>query len=753
MTKETRSTVTTMRTERSKTCYLVREWNAVKNMSERFAVKVAIKTNDDNVSMKVLDLALCKEYEVVKELRLVDDNKIDVLCYFVGNLHKVGICGVAGYADPIVGYNIRFEGITSIIAWFDDEDTRPDTAVALDSGRNKGGLSGKHGTDDDFETHCMHHFRINETESVFTERFYDSNTMQDLDIQTGGDALYGGAVRVLRRGRRGGGNSIGKTYTIVSMVATILYGTSTEVGEFSIPNDTFKKENADNCQELKNAWASAVKANFSAPTVETIQVLETTQLAFAKCLYGAIQRGKDSGNDDQKANAKGLVDMGEEDALEYLNDAISFIVGISVGYAPVPSSSMVGGSGFGPSLRELQQTTLPGQLAIAQGAVGGPAEAPSEAYLLAKAAFRMFLSPFVACGREVPTLTSIRERMDGVSTVVEDSKLLRPSVGIALGAAGLLVPGLAGSALGGVANTMDAVNAVIPGAFGIVANAAATAPMMGRLAVSAASLGANVATAYIASRAVGALTSTGAACAKTVVEQGVETVGKLASSVESAIVGAPAAAPAALGRAGDAIRGAFRNIGGRRQAAVDRIADANASAVNSVLAAPDAPAAVAAAEAGAVAVGAAMREANAALPVSDQVAPEGAEARIAETQSVVGSRLGLLATSVGAKRGRSSMSESKESDEEEDLPPAAKRPAVSDAVVPPTTGGGCPMCGGSRKKRKSKKSRKQKRRASYRRSRKVSKSRSPSEEKYASPPVPEAIVSPHMESSGPPVRS
>ena len=749
-----------MGTERSKTCYLVREWDAVKNMTERFAIKVTVETYDDNISMKVFDLALCKEYKVVKELRLVDHNKIYELCYFIRYLHKVGVCGIAWYADPIVGYNIRIEGITCIIARFDNEDTRPDTAVALDGRRNKGGFSGKHGTDDDFETHCMHQIHKHGTKSVFLERFYDSNTMADLDpeIQTGGSsALYGGTVRVLRRGRRGGGNSNGKTYTIVSMVATILYGTSTEVGEFSIPDDTFKKENAENCQELKNAWASAVKANFTAPTVETIQVLETTQLAFAKCLYGAIQRGKDSGNDEQKANAKGIVDMGEEDALEYLNDAISFIVGISVGYAPAPSSSTIGGSGFGPSLRELQQSTLPGQLAIAQVAVAGagagaggapPAEAPSEAYLLAKAAFRMFLSPFVACGREVPTLTSIRERMDGVSSVVEDSKLLRPSVGIALGAAGLLVPGLAGSALGGVANTMDAVNAVIPGAFGVVANAAASAPMVGRLAVSAASLGANVATAYIASRAVGALTSTGAACAKTAVEEGVAGVGKLASRVESAIVGAPAAAPAALGRAGDAIRGAFRGIGGRRQAAVDRIADANASAVNSVLAAPDAPAAVAAAEAGAVAVGAAMREANAALPAVDQVAPEGAEARITEAQTVVSSRLGLLATNVGTKRDRSSMVESKESDEEES-PPPAKRPAAS----APTTTGGCPMCGASRKM-KSKKSRKQKRRASYRRKLKSStKSRSPSVEKYASPPVPEAIVSPHMESSGPPVRS
>ena len=164
MTEETRSTVTTTRTERGEARYLVREWDAVKNMSERFAVKVAIKTNDDNVSMKVLDLALYKQHEVVKELRLVDDNKINEFCYFTGDLHKVGVGSVAWHADPIVGYNIRFEGITSVIAWFDDEDTRPDAAVALDSGGDEGGLSREHRTHNDFETHSDVYLYICTTE-------------------------------------------------------------------------------------------------------------------------------------------------------------------------------------------------------------------------------------------------------------------------------------------------------------------------------------------------------------------------------------------------------------------------------------------------------------------------------------------------------------------------------------------------------------------------------------------------------------
>ena len=88
--------------------------------------------------------------------------------------------------------------------------------------------------------------------------------------------------------------------------------------------------------------------------------------------------------------------------------------------------------------------------------------------------------------------------------------------------------------------------------------------------------------------------------------------------------------------------------------------------------------------------------------------------------------------------------------------------------------GGCPTCGGpsyggssgtrrrkhnKKKAAASKKSRKNMRK-SYRRghkkrsrSRAPTKSRSPSEAIYASPPVPEATTSPHMESSGPPVRS
>ena len=85
------------------------------------------------------------------------------------------------------------------------------------------------------------------------------------------------------------------------------------------------------------------------------------------------------------------------------------------------------------------------------------------------------------------------------------------------------------------------------------------------------------------------------------------------------------------------------------------------------------------------------------------------------------------------------------------------------------TFGGCPTCGGpsyggtrrrkhNKKKAAAKKSRKHARK-SYRRGHKkrsrsrMTKSRSPSEAIYASPPVPATTTLPHMESSGPPVRS
>ena len=127
-----------MCTERSEARDLVREWDAIEDLPERFAVKVAIKTNDDYMLIKVLDLALYKQHEVVKELRFVDYDEVDVLGDVIWDLHEVGVGGVTRNMDPIVGYNIRFEGITSIIAWFDDEDARPNASMALDGGGDEG---------------------------------------------------------------------------------------------------------------------------------------------------------------------------------------------------------------------------------------------------------------------------------------------------------------------------------------------------------------------------------------------------------------------------------------------------------------------------------------------------------------------------------------------------------------------------------------------------------------------------------------
>jgi hypothetical protein len=97
---------------------------------------------------------------------------------------------------------------------------------------------------------------------------------------------------------------------------------------------------------------------------------------------------------------------------------------------------------------------------------------------------------------------------------------------------------------------------------------------------------------------------------------------------------------------------------------------------------------------------------------------------------------------------------------------ASLEPAPAPAAGAGTTFGGCPTCGSNggggrtrsrRRKSKAKKSRKNVRK-SYRRghkkrSSKRSKSRSPSAAIYASPPVPATTTLPHMESSGPLVRS
>ena len=132
---------------------LVGERDAVQDLSEGVSVKVAVESDDDNMSMKVLDLAPHKQHEVIKELRLVDDDEIDVLGNVVGHLHEVGVGGVAGHANIVVRDDLGVEGVAVVATRFDDEDARPDAAVAPDHGCDEGGLAGKHGTHNDFNTH------------------------------------------------------------------------------------------------------------------------------------------------------------------------------------------------------------------------------------------------------------------------------------------------------------------------------------------------------------------------------------------------------------------------------------------------------------------------------------------------------------------------------------------------------------------------------------------------------------------------
>jgi len=433
--------------------------------------------------------------------------------------------------------------------------------------------------------------------------------------------------------------------------------------------------------------------------------------------------------------------------------------------------------------------SLGGQLAIAQQAQNPPAggagaavivaEAPNSSFELARAAFRLFLSPFRSCYRTLPEADSITSRLNSAAEAVENRRDILPTaVVVSSAAAGLLIPGLAGGALTGAANTLDAVNAVLPSGLSIVSAAAGNAAAVGSLAMSAGRLGATVAGVYVASRAVGALTSTGARCAVGATQLAVRGVGAAGSAVAEAIEGAPAAAagllpyaanaaaPAleaapgammsAAGAGAGAAMSAGRRVGGAVQSAfagirgagggggggeqVGRLAQANAAAVENVMDAPDEASAMAAAAAGGASVRAAISAAGGSGAYADSAA------------AAIESRLKLLA---GKKRGRAqaeaeALAAPAGAGAEEGEEPAANRPRTEDSLE-----GGCPMCGGSRKKRKSKakKSRKQKRRASYRRRSKHSKSHSPSEAIYASPPVPATTVSPRMESSGPPVRS
>ena len=132
---------------------LVRERDAVQDLSEGFPIKVAVQPDHDDVLMKVLDLALCKEHEVVEELGFVDDDEVDVLGDLVRHLHEVGGGGVAGHADVVVGHDLGVEGVANVATGLDHEDARPDAPVAPDHRGDEGRLAGKHGTHNDFEAH------------------------------------------------------------------------------------------------------------------------------------------------------------------------------------------------------------------------------------------------------------------------------------------------------------------------------------------------------------------------------------------------------------------------------------------------------------------------------------------------------------------------------------------------------------------------------------------------------------------------
>ena len=550
-------------------------------------------------------------------------------------------------------------------------------------------------------------------------------------------------------------------------------------GEYKIPDDTFRVSNVtdSNCTKKKNEWASAVKANFTDPTNETQESLESTQRAFAECMCNAILKANGSGSPDQNELATILASADRNVAVEMVDNAITFIVSMNAGFAPGGGESMEGGgdedsdsetqvggmnvpgipSGrSSPASAVLAQVaaapSLPAQLAIAREAQGG-VEAPSASFELARTAFRLFLSPFRSCARGLPSTEDVSRQMNNLAERVEGANILLPSVAVSTAAAGLLMPGAAGAALTGAANTLDAVNAFIPGGLSVLSGfATGTVPAAAGLAMSAVALGASSAGLYVASRAVGALTQTGVKCAMGVARAGVGATVSAGDAVVSAIEGAPESSVGALvsatpvmaragKRAAGAVRSAFEGLGGARSAQVARIADANAMAVQNVVEALDESAARAAAAEGASNVRAAIAAAGGAGEAADAAG------------AAVEQRLNILS---GKKRQREEGGDSES--KEDEAPPPAKRsepsPEEGTDSKEESPVGGCPMCGASRKKRKnkSKKSRKQKRRSSYRR-RKVSKSRSPSEEIYASLPVPATIVSPRMESSGPPVRS
>lgn len=514
-----------------------------------------------------------------------------------------------------------------------------------------------------------------------------------------------------------------------------------------------------------------------------------------------------------------LKESGREEGSQFVSNSISFILAIMCGYEPIGEGSwsgkmegggveedsdfdvvQKGGSGFGPrmpwlgsapaSAPAVAEPALEAPLAQAQQAVAlvvppaegaaagapppGPQPAPGGVLLLATEAFRAFLAPFRACGRQVgPGIQSATTHVGAFATRVENSSPLVPTLVAGAMAGGALMPGATGAALTGVASTFRAMNSILPGAAGVATTfATQTLPAVVDVASAGLGLGVGLAGTYFAARAVSSLTSMAGRCLVGAVPVVASATVSAADALEATIAGAPgaavgavvsstpaiaegvssaaagagsalAAAPSAASgmarRVGNSIRGAFQ---GRPSlpalpAVPSSVVEASASAVESIIDARDEASASAAAEAGAAAVGAAAAGAGApdASAVAEQVLP------------------GFQALA-GRKRGRAEAESAAPVAEEAGAPAEAEGPAASR----PRTEGGCPMCGshgGSRhknRKSKAKKSRKHKRRASYRK-RHHSKSRSPSEEIYASPPAPVAITLPHMESSGPPVRS
>ena len=662
-----------------------------------------------------------------------------------------------------------------------------------------------------------------------------------------------------------------RTYTLVKTVMSLMF--ARDGGEYKIPADTFKKDNATetNCTAKLKTWASAVKLNFTAPTNKTVEDLGAAQHAFAECMYNAIILAKGTGSPDQNEIAEILANAeNRNEGVEMIDNQISFIMSLnvgvlasgdedvtmmgggeddevdedfdqtggmqsqglnnvlaSIGSAPAAASAGAGAASAAAPAAAVPQSvlvqvaaapSLGGQLAIAQQAQGGGGgAAANSSYELARAAFRLFLSPFRSCYRSLPEADPITRRLNSAAEAVENRRDILPAaVVVSSAAAGLLMPGLAGGALTGAANTLDAVNSVFPSGLSILSGAASNAAAAGSLAMSAGRLGASAASVYVASRAVGALTNTGVVCATGAAQLAVRGVRAAGSGVVAAIEGAPAAAASAAApmlaaapgvarsaaagagsalaalpgaaaveaaraanaasagagaamragrRVGEAVRSAFADIrgGGGGGEQVARLADANAAAIEDVVEAEDREAAVEAAVAGASSVRAAIAAAGGSGAYA-----ESAGNAIAQRLNVLAgkkrsraevaaelARAPAPAPAPGAGAGAAAAPAPAEAEEEEGAEPPSNRPKTDDAPKD----GGCPTCGshgGSRKKRKSKakKSRKQKKRASYRRRhRKPSKSHSPSEGIYASLPVPATTTSPHMESSGPPVRS